>query len=95
MNNSGRTTDASFWKSLYGVVDCRWDDYYGNGSGSGSGYGDVGWGSSKSKRRHEFSPVLLVFTTVYNCKHCGAKKEDCLTDYCPDKKDDFDIGDWG
>jgi hypothetical protein len=56
------------------------DDYWDNRS------------SGKSKRKHEFSPVLLVFTTVYNCKHCGAKKEDCKTSYCDEF--DLDIGDW-
>ena len=36
----------------------------------------------KPKRKHEFTPVLLIFSTAYHCKHCGAKKEENKGDYC-------------
>jgi hypothetical protein len=26
---------------------------------------------------HEWKPIALIFTTVYDCKKCGKKKEDC------------------
>ncbi len=93
MNNSGRTTDEQFWKSMYGGTSCKWDDNYGNSSSYGTSYYDYDFDSRSTKRRHKFSPVLLIFSTVYNCEHCGAKKEDCLTDFCEDKQHDF--GDWG
>jgi len=52
---------------------------------------------ASSKRKHEFSPVLLVFTTVYNCIHCKRKKEDCKYTYCEheDNPPEYDIGGWG
>jgi hypothetical protein len=25
---------------------------------------------------HEWTPIALIFTTVYDCKKCGKKKED-------------------
>lgn len=81
-------------KSNTGGINCSWDSDYGNSAGYGKGYLDNYYSPPKAKRKHQFSPVLLVFSTVYNCDHCGAKKEDCKTEYC-DGKDDLDIGDWG
>ncbi len=50
------------------------------------------------KRKHEFSPVLLINSTVYDCKHCKRKKEDCKTDYCEEEgvpPNHQNLGDWG
>jgi hypothetical protein len=96
MNNTGRTTDAGFWKALYSGASANWRSDYGNSSGYGDSYYDSDFYSRKDKRRHEFSPVLLVYTTVYDCKHCGRKKEDCSTDYCEDEGNPpgWDIGGW-
>lgn len=51
-----------------------------------------------SKRKHEFSPILLINSTVYDCKHCKRKKEDCKTEYCEDENKPLEhdyLGDWG
>lgn len=96
MNNKGRTTDAEFWKSLYSGPTSSWDHYYGGswygGEGSGNGYGS----SKPSKKEHKFSPILLVFSTVFNCEHCNRKKEDCKYNYCDDEDSPptFDTGGW-
>jgi len=37
------------------------------------------------RTRHEWVPVLLLNQTVYDCKHCGAKKEKTKGDYCEDE----------
>lgn len=89
-----RIPDVESWRKITTNPSNNWDDPF-----SGEyGYKQVNWhreyDSSPSKRPHKFSPVLLVFSTVYNCEHCGAKKEDCLTDYC-ETKDDLNVGDWG
>ena len=34
----------------------------------------------KIKCTHQWVPTLLVFTTVWDCKHCGAKKENAGVD---------------
>lgn len=94
MNNSGRIKNEELYKLLSSSTNCSWDSYYGNGIANGNSYYDDDFLTGKTKRRHEFSPVVLIFSTVWNCKHCGAKKEDCRTEYC-DELDDFDIGDWG
>jgi hypothetical protein len=95
-NNKGGTTDAEFWKSLYGSAYSSWDSNYGNSSGYGNSYYDSDWTTRKNKREHKFSPVLLIYTTVYNCEHCGRKKEDCKYTYCDDEDNPptWDIGDW-
>jgi hypothetical protein len=75
----------------------NWDDNWNRGSVNGKSYrNDPIYSSKSTKRRHEFSPVLLVISTCYNCKHCGAKKEDTKTDYCDEKEDDlyYDTGGW-
>ena len=77
--------------------DSSWISAYGYGNNGIKNYYDHDYDYGTTKTRHKFTPVLLVWSTVYNCKLCGAKKEECKTDYCDDnkKKDDFDIGDWG
>lgn len=62
---------------------------------SGYGYGEYGYDSPsyKSKRKHEFTPVLLVWSTVFDCKHCGVKKETATSEYCESETND--IEDWG
>ena len=77
-----------------------WDDPAW-GSGSIGSWDIVNPGIKKRKTqhtKHEYVSILLINSTVYNCKLCGIKKEDAKTEYCdnlvvPD--DDFYIGDWG
>lgn len=78
------------------IVTANWDDPWDRSSVNGKSYSSDTIYSTKTKKRHEFSPVLLVITTAYNCKHCGAKKEDTKTDYCDEKEDDlyYDTGGW-
>lgn len=78
------------------AITANWDDPWDRSSVNGKSYHSDPIYSSKTKRRHEFSPLLLVITTCYNCKHCGAKKEDTKTDYCDEKEDDlyYDTGGW-
>lgn len=33
------------------------------------------WDDAYYPCRHEWAPVLLLITTVYDCKKCGMKKE--------------------
>jgi len=57
--------------------------------------GPTGYTYIPDKKRHEFLPVLLIFSTVYNCKHCGMNKEDCMSDYCDGSEDDYpDFEEW-
>lgn len=91
MSNS----NDKFWQSLYGNVNSHWNDrsYSSNSYGTWSYGYDLDY--NKPKRRHKFSPILLIFSTVYNCEHCGAKKEDCKTDYCDEYKEpEYDTGGW-
>lgn len=76
-----------FCKDLPDNRSSNWDVYNAYGYGYGSGYYDDDWYTRKDKRQHEFSPVLLVNSTVYDCKHCGKKKEDCRTEYCEDEEE--------
>ncbi len=86
--------DDSIRKNNTGITCSNWDDPYGGG-GYGRTWSNEGYYSTpKAKRKHKFSPVLLVFSTVYNCEHCGAKQEDCKSEYC-DSNDELNIGDWG
>lgn len=97
MNNSGRTTDAKFWKTMYSSDSITSGSYYGGSSGYGNSYYDSDWTTRKTKREHKFSPILLVFTTVYNCEHCKRKKEDCKYTYCEDEDNPpelYDTGGW-
>jgi len=98
MNRRG----CELFKMVANYISNSWDGYYGDGTGYGGGYNDLDFNTRKTKKRHDFSPVLLIYTTCYNCKHCGMKKEECMWDHCEDepknykKKDtDFDYGDWG
>jgi len=45
-----------------------------------------GGSNSKSKRKHDWTPVLLSFVTVYNCKHCDVAKEKATSEYCDEEK---------
>lgn len=41
--------------------------------------GDSNWGINKEvneKCSHKWKPILLLFSTVYDCEICGKKKED-------------------
>lgn len=89
-NKDGRKHNGTFYTDLYSNVNSHW--WYD--SNSDSGYGDSNYDFIEPKRKHKFAPILLIYTTVYNCELCGAKKEDCSSDYCNQKKSDFDIGDW-
>lgn len=57
-------------------------------SNVGYGYNLDLWGryednsSSYSRTRHDWIPILLLNSTVYDCKHCGEKKEKTKTEYC-------------
>ena len=48
------------------------------------GYTAYEYAGYKSYTRHEWKPILLLSTTVYNCSRCGAKKEDTKGVYCED-----------
>lgn len=48
----------------------------------GESYG----GSDSTKRKHDWTPVLLSFQTVYNCKHCDVAKEKATSEYCDEEK---------
>lgn len=78
------------YKDLINTASAKWDDDYGNYSGYGKPY----YESPKPKRKHEFTPILLINSTVFNCKLCGAKKEECLTEYCEENEDIWDTGGW-
>jgi len=84
------------WKGYIINPHHSWDDPFKIDTGHGASNKYSNWGNSKSKKLHKYIPVLLIFTTAYNCEHCGAKKEDCKTDYCEEKEDyNLDIGEWG
>lgn len=95
--NKGSTYDIRQHQSSYYYGSSGdWDDYYPHGSGYGDPYYSNDFNSRKNKKRHEFSPVLLIYTTCYDCKHCKRKKEDCTSEYCDDENSppDWDIRDW-
>ncbi len=50
-------------------------------------YSNYGWSTPKTYTRHEWKPILLLMSTVYNCKLCGAKKEDAKDAYCNEEPD--------
>lgn len=60
------------------VVDCYeyWNNY-DDWDGESYGRGD--------RRKHDWTPILLSFQTVYNCSHCGCKKEKAKSEYCEDE----------
>lgn len=90
-----RIRNESLNKIYSDIVTANWDDPWDRGSVNGKSYRDDSIYSAKVKRRHEFSPILLSFATVYDCKHCGAKKEEAKTDYCDEQDDtDYDTGGW-
>jgi hypothetical protein len=39
----------------------------------------------KTRRKHDWTSTLLIFSTCYTCKHCGAKKELTKDLYCEDE----------
>jgi hypothetical protein len=86
------------YKDLPDNRSSNWDvlSVYGYGYGSGYYYDDID--TRKDKRKHTFSPVLLINTTVYDCEHCKRKKEDCKSEYCEDEDSQpdtgWDIGGW-
>ena len=97
MNNRGRTADVEFWKSLYGSSNTINCSYYGGSSGYGNSYYDSDIYTRKDKRKHQFTPVFLIMSTVYDCEHCKRKKEDCSYEYCEDEDsppDTWDTGGW-
>lgn len=83
-----------FWQAMYGNINNHWSSGYG-GSNYDKSYYDTEPTKSSTRQRHSFSPILLVYTTVFDCKLCGAKKENCSSDYC-EEKDDTNLydGDW-
>jgi hypothetical protein len=46
------------------------------------GYAAYEYAGYKSYTRHEWKPILLLNSTVYDCKHCGAKQEKTTGVYC-------------
>lgn len=95
MSNGSSNNDPS-WKGNSANINSHWSGSYGSGGYYGTGYNDYDYGYSKPKRKHSFTPVLLIVTTVYDCEHCGAKKEDCTSDYCDEPETHYnDQGDWG
>lgn len=91
---SGRIPNVNPYKDLIINPHNNWDDPYGSSYGGRNDPWAREYSSTKAKRKHEFSPILLINTTVYDCKHCKAKKEDCLTEFC-DEPEQLNIGDWG
>lgn len=87
---------SEYFKVDYTTPCANWDSYSGNGSDNGRSYYDSDWTPRTNKRTHKFSPVLLIFSTVWNCSECGKKKEDCLTNYCEDEDNppNWDLGGW-
>lgn len=84
--------NALFWQAMYGNINNHWSSGYG-------GSHDKSYYDSKIiipsvRRRHSFSPILLIYTTVFDCKLCGAKKEDCCSDYCEEDNENIYEGDW-
>lgn len=92
-----RRSYSEFYKVDYSNPCADWDGMYGSGAGYGKSYYDRDFSSGSTKRKHEFTPILLINSTVFNCKHCGAKQEDAKTEFCDVKEDnnDYDIGGWG
>lgn len=86
-------------QDMYSNINSHWTNYYPSSSSYRGDSYDDDFATFSNKRKHSFTPILLVISTVYNCDHCGAKKEECTTDYCEEKKIDknhnYDIGDWG
>ena len=50
----------------------------------GNDWGYDNWDNTPSTKRtpHEWVSTLLILSTVYTCKHCGAKKEETQGAYC-------------
>lgn len=46
------------------------------------GYSNYGYSGYKTYVRHEWKPILLLTSTVYNCSKCGAKQEETTGAYC-------------
>lgn len=71
-----------------------WEIYHGSNdtsSSRSSSRGVSGWNDQSyyippiPRNKHDWTSTLLVFTTVYTCKNCGAKKEDNKGDYCEEE----------
>jgi hypothetical protein len=63
-------------------------DYGGNPNHHGGPpdwYGEDYTRKSKARVKHDWTPILLVFSTCYSCKHCGAKKEETKEIYCEEE----------
>ena len=58
-----------------------WDDGYGFFDYAYPEYENEKKELTKKQNKcyHEYYPIQLIFSTVWNCKHCNAKKEE-ITD---------------
>lgn len=72
-----------------GIV-ANWDSDWGYGSKKTEWWED--YHKPKEKKKHDWEATLLVFSTVYTCKHCGAKKEKCDSEYCSGGEEPPDFG---
>lgn len=60
--------------------ECKmgWSDDYG-------GYYPHTVPAYKPKQKHQWKSTLLITSTVYECTHCGVKKEEVIDEeYCED-----------
>jgi hypothetical protein len=73
-----------------------WKDHYANNTNIcyNNYYGDDDdWYDynapkpSNRRTKHDYEALLLINSTVYTCKLCGAKKEKETDEYCPDKEE--------
>lgn len=76
MNNTKNPCEEILlnWDSDWGYKKTEWWEEYKSPS-------------VKEKKKHEWQAILLSFVTVYDCKHCGIKKEDAKSEYCADDRD--------
>lgn len=72
-----------------------WEIYNGSNDTSSvntSSRGRSGWDDQSyyippiPRSKHVWSSTLLIRTTVYTCKHCGAKQETTTSEYCNDEE---------
>jgi hypothetical protein len=66
-----------------------WKDYHSQSSSGWDKWRDSDWFydyddgfSSSSRRKHEWTAILLLNRTVYDCKHCGTHKDKAKSEFC-------------
>ncbi len=74
---------SKLWEIYNGSTDCGSNpNYHG---GPPEWYDEDYHREVKARRKHDYLPTLLVFSTCYTCKHCGAKKEQTTGDHCEEE----------